>query len=278
MYPEYPVAKPPRSNRPLVFTLIAVSVLGLVAILVVAAMVPGHTVTGTALPADQYGFQDTGTTKPLPTTTTTVAPKSDIAALTPGWQTAYSISRNAVYDVPSDWTVPTPTTIIGFESGSDRVVMSGAAELSPKSCDGQHSKAMTGVTGSKLGDIAAAAKDVATNWAIVAGKNDDRPNSTYTLGDVETLTVQGKPAAHVTATLANPGPNDCSHPATTVVHALAVAGNSGQSVVMVVYADQGVDGVAADATLRQMYTSLRPAGLAASACKQDNPVVGTWCG
>ncbi|WP_433562069.1 hypothetical protein ACQP1O_31770 [Nocardia sp. CA-151230] len=278
MYPEHPLSKPPSSHRPLVIALIAVSVLGLVAILVVATMTPAHTVTGTALPADQYGPQDTATrTKPLPTTTTS-APRSTIASLTPGWQTSYSISRNAVYDVPQDWTVPTPTTIVGFEGGGGRVVMSGAAELSPKACDGHHSKAIAGVTGSKLGDVSAAAKDVAGSWATVAGTNDDRPNSTHTLSNVETLTVQGKPAAHVTATLANPGPNDCSHPATSIVHAVAVPGNNGQSVVMVLYADQGTDGTATDDTIRTMFNSLRPAGLDAAACKQDNDVVGTWCG
>ncbi|MEU6584649.1 hypothetical protein [Nocardia sp. NPDC046763] len=158
-----------------------------------AAMMPAHTVTGTALPADQYGPQDTVTrTKPLPTTTTS-APRSTIASLTPGWQTSYSISRNAVYDVPQDWTVPTATTIVGFEGGGGRVVMSGAAELSP-------------------------------------------------------------------------------------VHAVAVPGNNGQSVVKVLYADQGTDGTATDDTIRTMFNSLRPAGLDAAACKQDNDVVGTWCG
>lgn len=278
VYPEYPTSKPPRSSRPLVIVLIAVCVLGLVAILVVAALAPAHTVAGTALPADQYGFQDTATkTKPLPTTTTT-APKSTIAAVTPGWQTAYSISRNAVYDVPADWTVPTPSTIIGFESGSNRVVMSGAAELQPKSCEGHHSRAIAGVTGSKLGDTSAAATDVAKSWATVVAMNDDRPNYTYTVSGVETLTVQGKPAAHVTATLSNPGAADCSHPASGVVHTLAVPGNKGQSVVMVIYADQAVDGAADDGTLRQLLTTLRPAGLALADCKQDNEVVGTWCG
>ncbi|MFC3439342.1 hypothetical protein [Nocardia seriolae] len=271
------MSKPPRPQRPLVIALITVSVLGLVVILVVAAMAPAHTVTGTALPADQYGPQDTATrTKPLPTTTT-AAPQATIAALTPGWQTAYSISRNAVYDVPQDWTVPTPTTIIGFESGNSRVVMSGAAELQPKSCDGHHTKAMAGVTGSKLGDTAAAAKDVATDWATIGGSNDDRPNATFTLSPVETLTVQGKPAAHVTATLTNPAPYDCSHPATAVVHTIAVAGNNGQSVVMVVFADQNVDGATTTETIRQMFNTLRPAGLKPADCKQDNQVVGTWC-
>ncbi|MGW4245137.1 hypothetical protein [Nocardia sp. NPDC004722] len=279
MYPQDAAPTPPRSTRPLVITLIAVVVLGLVAILVVAAMMPARTVTGTALPADQYGFQDTATrTTPPPTTTTTVAPKPTIAALTPGWQTAYSTTRNAVYDVPTDWTVPTPSTIIGFESGNQRVVMSGAAELSPKSCDGHHSKAMAGVTGSKLADAASAARDVATNWATVGGLNDDRPNSTYTLSSVETLTIQGKPAAHITATMANPGPNDCSHPATTIVHTLAVPANSGQFVVMVVFADKDVDGAVTADTISKMYTTLRPAGLDLATCKQDNPVVGTWCG
>ncbi|GAB2558004.1 hypothetical protein GCM10027167_76330 [Nocardia heshunensis] len=279
MYPQDAAPKP-RSTRPLVITLIAVVVLGLVAILVVAAMMPARTVSGTALPADQYGFQDTATrtTPPPTTTTTTAAPKSDIAAVTPGWQTAYSISRNAVYDVPTDWTIPTPTTIIGFESGNQRVVMSGAAELQPKSCDGHHSKAMAGVTGSKLADAAAAAKDVATNWATVGGLSDDRPNSTFTLSSVETLTVQGKPAAHVTATMSTPGPNDCSHPATTIVHAVAVPGNAGQFVVMVIFADKDVDGAPTSDTLSKMYNTLRPAGLDLASCKQDNPVVGTWCG
>ncbi|WP_433591105.1 hypothetical protein [Nocardia sp. CA-145437] len=279
MYPEPPLTQPPRSNRPLVIALIAVSVLGLVAILAVAALTPAHTIPGTALPADDYGPQDTATHTTAPTTTTTTgAAKSQIAALTPGWQTAYSINRNAGYDAPQDWTVPTPTTIVGYEGGGGRVVMSGAAEWQPKSCDGHHTKALAGVTGSTMGDTAAAAKDIATSWAKVVGSNDDRPNSTYTLSPAETLTVQGKPAAHVTATLANPGPNDCSHPAVSVVHAIAVPGNKGQSVVMVIYADQNVDGAVTDDTLRQMYNTLRPAGLAVADCKQDNEVVGTWCG
>lgn len=280
MYQDAATPPPVRSNRPWLLALLAVAVLGLVAVLVVAALQPGRTVSGIALPADQYGPQDTATKPPstTTTTTTTTAPKSVTPALTPGWQTAYSITRNATYDVPPDWTVPTPTTIVGFESGSKQVVMSGAATYQEKACGKYHPHAISGVTGSTLADVSAAAKATADNWSKVAAADDDRPDAQISLSPVETLTVQGKPAAHVTATLTNPAPYDCEHPTTSVLHVLAVPGNNGQSVVMVIQADQGTFKALTDTTIRGMLTTLRPAGLKATDCKQDRDVVGTWCG
>ncbi|WP_067830296.1 hypothetical protein [Nocardia inohanensis] len=277
---EYTVdPEPPHATRPWLLALILVSVLALIAVVTVAIRQPGHLVNGNALPADNYGPQDTATHAPTTTTTTTTttAPKAVIPAVTPGWQTAYSISRNAVYDVPADWTVPTPTTIVGFEDGADRVVMSGASTYKEKACGDYGPRAIAGVTGSRLGVPADAARAIADSWSKLAASDEGKPAGQISLSGAEELTIQGRPAAHVTATIANAAPFTCKNTATAVVHAVAIAANNGQSVVMVIYADQDVSDAATADTMRQMFTTLRPANLTQAQCKQENSVVGTWC-
>ncbi|WP_327141135.1 hypothetical protein [Nocardia sp. NBC_01327] len=274
MYPQSPPA--PRSNRPWVLALIIVTALAAITVLVVAAMQPGRVVAGNALPADQYGPQDTATHTPSTTTTTTAA-KAVIPAVTPGWQTAYSVSRNAAYDAPADWKVPTPTTIVGFEGSGLRAVMSGASTFNEKACGDYGPRAIAGVTGSKIADLAGAARDVADTWSKAATADNGDSNPQITLSSAETLTIQGRAAAHVTATITNQGAVDCKHTPSGVVHAIALTDNVGQAVVMVIYADQGVSDAATADTMRQMYTTVRPANLAHADCVQDQTVVGTWC-
>lgn len=270
--------EPPRSTRPWLLALILVSVVALIAVLTVAALQPDHVVNGNALPADNYGPQDTATHAPKTTTpTTTTAPKAVIPAVVPGWQTAYSISRNAAYDVPADWNVRTPTTIVGFEDGGNRVVMSGASNFREKACGDYSPRAIAGVTGSRLGIPADAARAVADNWAKVAASDEGKVAGQISLSGAEELTIQGRPAAHVTATIANAAPYDCKNTASAVLHAVAIAANNGQSVVMVIYADQDVSDAATADTMRQMFMTLRPANLPQAECKQDDSVVGTWC-
>ncbi|MCU1648315.1 MAG: hypothetical protein JWN03_8590 [Nocardia sp.] len=275
MYSQSPPAA--RSNRPWVLALIIVTALAAIAVLVVAAMQPGRVVAGNALPADQYGPQDTATHTPSTTTTTTTAAKAVIPAVTPGWQTAYSVSRSAAYDVPADWKVPSPTTIVGFEGNGLRAVMSGASNFNEKACGDYSPRAIAGITGSKIADLAGAARDVADTWSKAATADSGNSNSTITLSAAETLTIQGRAAAHVTATITNQGPVDCKNTPSAVLHAVALTDKIGQAVVMVIYADQGVADAATADTMRKMYTTVRPANLAQADCKQDNVVVGTWC-
>lgn len=276
MHPVSP-QPPQRSTTPWIFALIVVTVLGVVAVLTVAAVRPDRVIAGSAVPADNYGPQDTTTKTPKTTTTTTTAPKSVIPALTPGWQSAYSVSRSAAYDVPADWRVPTPTTIIGFEDGDNKVVMSGAATYADKACGDYSPRSQAGVTGSRLGDLPLAAREVAEKWAKASISEGGVLTGEITSSAPESLTLQGRPASHVTTTINLNAPYDCKRTATAVVHAVALSANNGQSVVMVIYADQGVADAPTAETMRQIYTTIRPANLSQAECKQDNEPVGTWC-
>ncbi|WP_067699319.1 hypothetical protein [Nocardia jejuensis] len=232
----------------------------------------GRVIEGTALPADNRGVRTSAsptTAPPKPT-----SEPSLIAALTPGWQAGVLARRNAGYDVPPDWTVRTQTTVIGFEGGGKRVLMGGTATMGDRVCGDYHWRAVAGLTGSKLGDAAAAAHEIADTWSRTADLENEQTYSAITLSAPEQLTVQGRTGALVTASFANAGPYDCQHPPTSVLHALAMPADNGQSVVMVIYADQGVADAPTAETMRQMLTTLRPAGM--PGCNV-NDLVGNWC-
>jgi hypothetical protein len=85
--------------------------------------------------------------------------------------------------------------------------------------------------------------------------DNSAPLPPVTLTDPVPLTVNGKPAMEVTATVSR---TYCSDGRSGVVHAIALPGNRGQPVVFVVGAEQGMPGAVSDADMQKMLMSVRP--------------------
>jgi len=198
-----------------------------------------------------------------------------IPSQVPGWSAAVSTTRNAAYDVPPDWRPQAPGLVKGYQDAQRglQMVMSGVAEHGSLRCPGEdrpQPDSWSGVTGQPTGDTAAAARALADLWAGGAYQENGRRPVVRLSGPVS-VTAGGRTGSHVTATVTKPA-GSCGSPEATV-HAVALPGNGGQSVVWVLMADSGT---LADADLARVISSLRPAGLTAK-CDKAGTVVGSWC-
>ncbi|MGV9414785.1 hypothetical protein ACWDOP_33200 [Nocardia sp. NPDC003693] len=257
---------------------LALPVAALAAVLIIAFQGPDR-ITGKPIPADHLGFQPTSTT-----TMTEPAPKKReeapqrFPALTPGWKTAFAVTRNALYDVPPDWASPGPGWVGGFEGKEYTLYMRGLATYGEGACGGYDTQASAGIAGSALSDPAAAAREAAPKWTKVALEESGMGGwSTPTTYTEEPITVQGRNGFHVTASIVNQGTIDCARPPAAVLHVVAIPDGNGQTILMIVFSDQNFAGAPTAEAMRQMYTSVRPAGLGRDECKKDFEVVGNWC-
>jgi hypothetical protein len=177
-----------------------------------------------------------------------------------GWQ-AVSTQRGLTYDVPSNWKVLTPDTIIGFEDpqGKPLVFMKGAADYKEGYCTAHKGNSLSGsgVTGSNERDLAKSAAGAAQSWASAAYMTDDGKQPTVTLSQPEPVTVSGVQAMHVTANVKLTPKTDCDPPS-GVVHIVALPSSDGQgSVLFISYANREVPNVSTDQDLAQTISSLR---------------------
>jgi hypothetical protein len=184
-------------------------------------------------------------------------------AKVPGWRAVVAVEHGVTYDVPPGaWKVETPDTIIGFEDpmGKPEVTGSGAATYKKGHClgDSGSRRAQTVVTGYRTGDAAADAQDAARKWANFGyTPYSDGGVPTVTVGAARSLDAGGVTGQEVSAAVTVYDNNPCSPPR-AVVYTVAVPLKSGEVAILVVMADQGVSGQAADADLRRIAASVRP--------------------
>ena len=182
----------------------------------------------------------------------------------PGWSPVRSVSRAAAYDVPPSWKVLTETTIVGYESGNDRVAASGAAEFGTGACGGQNSSlALSGVKHDTGTDLARAAQATAREWADLAYRDDKQRRPRLTVGQPETITTRGgQPAAvvKVTAkTASRTGACKLTEGAVYAVAATGFTGELGPTAILVVVADVGRPDAVPETEIREILGTLRPA-------------------
>jgi hypothetical protein len=181
-----------------------------------------------------------------------------------GWSSVIS-PRGLVYDVPPGWTVNSCTTLVGWERpcpdgpfGFCPIrTMSGSANLDNPACK-KDDLALSGVPGAKdIPDINQAVRAEADLVkAIYTSDKGQLP--TVDIGTPRTLTVGGRPAVELVATVTNIGAGKCSAPtgARHVMVATTVPGQPG-SVLFVVALELGVAGAPAPDLADQMVASLR---------------------
>ncbi|MBV9847449.1 MAG: hypothetical protein JOZ47_20610 [Kutzneria sp.] len=197
---------------------------------------------------------------------TTSAALKPLAPRTPGWQTAVSNKRGAAYDVPkAQWALNDPDDIVGFGppgGPGDVVTGTGAAEYMRGYCAGQPNSARAGTAVTAADNVPRdkSAPDIARRWAALAYHADNGPQPEVTLEPSKAIKVaDGKvDATLAVADVTQPAATDPCTAKTAKVYATAVTGNQNGSVLLVLYADQGVPGALGDADVMKIMTSMRP--------------------
>jgi hypothetical protein len=226
----------------------------IVAVVIIVVVLLGAGV-GTAVAVSRSGKHSS---QPLAS-----SPSYDARAKVPGWRAVVAVRYGVTYDVPPGaWKIETPDTVVGFEDpmGKPEVTGSGAATYKKGHCqwDSGSRRAQTVVTGYRTGDVAADAQDAARKWANFGyTPYSDGGPPTVTVAAARSLDAGGATGQEVSAAVTVYDNNPCSPPR-AVVYTVAVRLKSGEVAVLVVMADQGVAGQAADADLRKIAASVRP--------------------
>jgi hypothetical protein len=254
MYQQPPPGKPPRNRRVLtiVLTLVGVLVLAGVATTVVLLTRDNH---------PQAGDNTQHATAP-----TTSPSRKPLDTRVPGWQTAVSNRRNVAYDIPkSQWTKDDPDDVAGMgPSDGDFVTGTGAAYYLKGYCADAASsvRAGTAVTANDNEGPDQSAPDTAKHWATVAYKSDSGQAPDVKLESSQQIKIaDGKVTATLSiADVTTPKSTNPCTPPNAKVYAAAVSTSNSGSVILVLFADQGVpNALSADDAMKIM-TSMRPAG------------------
>jgi hypothetical protein len=178
---------------------------------------------------------------------TTPSPRAAVPAVVAGWQSVAGRDGAYAYDVPPNWE-PAPAT----QHGWDGIRLITSAFLGQ--C-GQATLGGAGVTTEPVADPEAAARKAATDLASSAygGVPQAGPGS-----DAQVLRADGTaiPARIVVAEVTPPATGACAtrH---ALVTALAFAGDSGKSGVVVAYADSDQSGPSVRQDLERIVRSYR---------------------
>jgi hypothetical protein len=252
MYQQPPQGPPPRNRRTLtiVLTLVGVLVLAGVATTVVLLGRNGQPQAGDR------------TQQPAPTTT---AGRKPLDPRVPGWQVAVSNRRNVAYDVPkAQWIKDDPDAIDGMgPSDGDFVTGTGAAYYMKGFCAGQATsvRAGTAVTANDTELPDQSAPDTAKHWATVAYKDAAQVPTVAAEPAKQIKISDGKVSATLSVVdVTTPkSTNPCTAP-NAKVYAAAVKTSDTGSVILVLFADQGVPNALTDDDAMKIMTSMRPGG------------------
>lgn len=269
-----------RNRKPLIISAIAMVLI--VALGVVLALTLGS--------GDDESTASEATTSAATTTTTTTPTASEIFAPPPagtltidgvcegfsgaatsqtpaGWSTVVS-KRGLVYDVPPAWEVNTCSTLVGWEKACDDGpfgycpirTMSGSADLADPNPTCKGGLAVSGVPASTdISDIHAAVQAEARLVPDIYS-SDDGVAPAVSLSTPRNLTVAGRPAVQVVATVTGmPVDDECSAP--SALHSMVATTVPGQegTVLFVVALDQGRPGALDAGVIDQMVATLRDA-------------------
>lgn len=198
------------------------------------------------------------TDPPTPTPSHTTAPTKPVVA---GWQPVVHTKRGVAYDVPRDWEVNTPTTIVGFEDpgGGHPLAMSGSADYASGYCTNSGSgiwRAVSGVAAApKSGSLREVAKVAASTWGNVY---DDPSKGIHAVADdgrAKPLRVKGAKAYHSRVEVTVSGGDACT-PSRALVDVVAVRGEHTNGI-FVLAAHQGTRQDEGRATINKIVSSVR---------------------
>jgi len=195
------------------------------------------------------------------------APTPDLKPVIPGWKVVKRAERNAVFDVPPDWSVGDEGLTIGFEdkNGNPAVAMGAPAYYKHdwcKNADGSDDRATAGTKGANgASSVRNAAEVQATSWAYWAYQDKGRGTFSKALDSRAFHNAHGITGWQAQATAANiPRTSRCSSDGEA--YAVAWIDPTQQDptkrlVVWVLYRDRGVPDQLSDATIDRIKSSIR---------------------
>ncbi|SDC32113.1 hypothetical protein [Actinokineospora iranica] len=274
MYPQRQ-PEPPKPNRtPLIVTLVVVVVVAIGAVTTLLLVNrdsddPAPVAAPSSSAEKTTADRPTATRKPVtssprPTTSTTPTDVSQIKVdpVISGWQGVLSPKEGVAYDVPKDWEVEKPSVIVGFDDneGKPTAVMHGVSTYKPEACadvKGSY-RGHVGFVSAGTAEPERAARNGAKLFADAAALNADGSKAPVTVTDpVPAKVDHGKiDAVSATATLTVNQPGECSSP--TVLFTTVAFKNGANTVLFMMYMDQGTpDALPADIAA-QVVSSIRP--------------------
>ncbi|WP_409490348.1 hypothetical protein [Amycolatopsis sp. cmx-11-12] len=186
-----------------------------------------------------------------------------------GWQPVLSDDHPLVFDAPPDWKIEEPDVAIGFETpAGELVTLQGVARFRRDFCPGSElsARAMAGITTIDEGEvdgIAQAAEETTLRWAEAAygsvGGGQGPKTEIGTSGPV-TVLEGGMIATAVTTTVLPTASGRCPAPSvaiTAIALPLRALPGSGRYHVLLVLADQEIDGAVARDIVLKMGESIR---------------------
>ncbi|WP_424185525.1 hypothetical protein ACOBQX_27080 [Actinokineospora sp. G85] len=270
---QQPPPGPPKSNRTpwiVVAVVVLVAAIGGVATLLwinkdgdEPAAAPGPSSSQQAPETTSSSRKSTSrpTTSARPSTPSNV---EDILveSVVTGWQGVLSYKEGVAYDVPKDWKVATPDTIVGFadNEGKPTAVMHGVTTYKPDAC--------TAVKGSNRGnagfvtagqtEIERAAVNGVKLFAEAASLNPDNTKAPVQLSEPSpTKVAAGKvDAVTATAVMTVDQPGECPSP--TVKFTSVAFKNGENTMLFMLYHDQGTPDALPDDVVTKIIQSIRP--------------------
>lgn len=203
----------------------------------------------------------------LPTMST--QPSVPVPPTIPGWLPVSSEVDDFSFDVPPDWTVEEPGSMLGFETSDGHLLaMHGVSRFETNFCPtlDVSARAQAGFTTIDSDDVAngtAAARRTATQWAEAAYSSPDgttRPSISLSAVKPVRVLAGTVEAEQVTATVHPAAVNGCSPPAVSIV-ATALPLSADPSVtayhVHLILADEQVPDAVTPAVTAQIVASIR---------------------
>ncbi|CRK58551.1 putative membrane protein [Alloactinosynnema sp. L-07] len=270
----YQPPEPPKPNRtPWILALVAVLVLvggGVTAFLLLKddeSPTPTAGPTSSSAPTTTKGKPSSPTPKPTtakPTTSRTPTEVDDVKvdAVTPGFQGVLSYKDKIAYDVPADWKIETPGTVVGFEDNNGKVVaiMHGVTTYRHNACPAVKGsyRGHVGMVNAGDADVTRAAKNGAKLFADGAAINKDNTKAPVAVTEpVPTKVGQGKiDAMMATATMTVNQPGECPSP--SVLFTSVAFKVKSDTFVLISYQDQGVADALPPEVLEKIIASVRP--------------------
>ncbi|MCX4668837.1 hypothetical protein OG453_19525 [Streptomyces sp. NBC_01381] len=190
-----------------------------------------------------------------------------------GWQVVVNPKWGTAFDVPADWAVQTPDTMIGFEDSAGDgmkplISMSAPAIYKEKWCtsdddkDGKSDDTSLAAVGTKGQNGAKNTEDVARNdsaWWVFGGYTNQKKadKKKIKIGKIESFTttsgIKGSVATSTTAGVAKNDKCDSDGKATT----FAFKNSEGEYVAWTLYGAKGVKDEVPDATVQKILKTVR---------------------
>ncbi|MFD4630587.1 hypothetical protein ACFVYR_11255 [Streptomyces sp. NPDC058284] len=200
-----------------------------------------------------------------------------------GWQVVVNPKWGTAFDVPPDWKVETPDTLIGFDDRKDNgaksiIIMTAPAILKEKWCssdddkDGEMDDTKLAAVGTKGQNGAKNTEDIARNdsaWWVYGGyteqtKADKKKIKISKIEDYTTASgIKGSLATSTTSGAATSAKCDSEGKATT----FGFKNEAGEYVAWTLYGAKGVKDEVPDATVKKILSTVRWS----EAASEDSP-------